>query len=71
MTATNPQPDDPRNTPEPAGPADVKKGLSRVLLALVALVVVAAVAVGLSRCGSDDGPSGGEPDSAPVSTAAW
>ena len=75
MTATNPQPDDagtdsagsgvPRAGSDPAGVASVKRGLSRVLLGLVALIVIAAIAVGISRCGPDDGPSGGE-DGAPA-----
>ncbi|MGY1814203.1 hypothetical protein [Blastococcus sp. SYSU D00820] len=69
MDATDPQPDDPathtqHSGADPAGAASVKRGLSRVLLALLAVVVIAAVAVGLSRCGSDDGPSGGEPEGA-------
>jgi hypothetical protein len=82
VTATNPQPDDagtddpgtgePRSGTDPAGVASVKRGLRRVLLGLLALVVVAVVAVSLSRCGPDDGPSGNDPsDGAPVSTAAW
>ena len=77
MTATNPQPGDtgddaagtgvPRSGTDPEGVASVRRGLSRVLLGLVALIIVAAVAVGISRCGPDDGPSGNDPsDGAPA-----
>ncbi|MGY1772553.1 hypothetical protein [Blastococcus sp. SYSU D00813] len=77
MTATNPQPGDtgnddagsgvPRSGTDPEGVASVRRGLRRVLLGLVALVVVAAIAVGISRCGPDDGPSGNDPsDGAPA-----
>ncbi|MGY1742857.1 MULTISPECIES: hypothetical protein [unclassified Blastococcus] len=71
MTATNPQPGDPgtgdapsggrHSGADPEGVAGVKRGLRRVLLGLLALVVVAAIAVGISRCGPDDGPSGNDP----------
>lgn len=77
MTASNPQPGDQgpddgatdgrRRGADPQGVASVKRGLSRVLLGLVALVVVAAIAVGISRCGPDDGPSGSDSsDGAPA-----
>ena len=54
MTATDPQPGDPK-------PSDLRRWVRRILLGLVLLVAVLAITVSLSRCGSDDGPSGGEP----------
>jgi hypothetical protein len=75
VTATNPQPGDtgnddagvPRSGTDPEGVAGVKRGLRRILLGLLALVVIAVIAVSLSRCGPDDGPSGNDPsDGAPV-----
>ncbi len=60
MTATNPQPDDPRAGGDGARPQDLRGGGRRVLLALVALVVVLVIAVSLTRCGGDDDPSGGD-----------
>ena len=54
MTATDPQPGDPK-------PSDLRRWIRRILLGLVLLVAVLAVTVSLSRCGPDDGASGGEP----------
>jgi hypothetical protein len=59
VTATNPQPDDPRTPGKSAGAEDLKRGGRKVLLAFVAFIIVVAVAVGLSNCGGDDDPSGG------------
>jgi hypothetical protein len=59
VTATNPQPDDPRTPGKNAGPEDLKRGGRKVLVAFVALIIVVAIAVGLSNCGGDDDPSGG------------
>jgi hypothetical protein len=59
VTATNPQPDDPRTPGKTGGPEDLKRGGRRFVLALVALIIVVGIAVGLTNCGGDDDPSGG------------
>jgi hypothetical protein len=60
VSSTNPPPDGTRGS-DP-GPGDLKRWGKWAVLALVALVVVLTLSVSLSRCGPDDGPSGGEPE---------
>ncbi len=78
MTSTDPPPDprveraraeDPHVHAD--DPGDLRRWLRRIVLGLVLLVAVLAVTVSISRCGPDDGPSGGEPQglSAVVTTA--
>jgi hypothetical protein len=59
VTATNPQPDDPRRGGPGDGPAELKRGGRTVLLVFLLLIVIAAIAVALSNLGGDDDPSGG------------
>ena len=59
MTATNPQPDDPRRAGPGDGPEELKRGGRKVLLVVLVLIVIAAIAVALSNLGGDDDPSGG------------
>jgi hypothetical protein len=59
VTATNPQPDDPRTPGKTAGPEDLKRGSRKFVLWLLLFLIVVAVAIGLSNCGGDDDPSGG------------
>ena len=69
MTSIDPPPD-PRAERASAGdphrsadnPGDLRRWLRRIALGLVLLVAVLAVSVSISRCGPDDGPSGGEPE---------
>ena len=42
-------------------PGDLRRWLRRIVLGLVLLVAVLTVTVSISRCGPDDGASGGEP----------
>jgi hypothetical protein len=68
VTSTDPPPDpraeraaaeDPHRSTD--NPGDLRRWLRRIVLGLVLLVAVLAVTVSISRCGPDDGPSGGEP----------
>jgi hypothetical protein len=59
VTATDPQPDDPRAGGDGARPEDLKRGGRKFLWALIALIIVVAIAVALSNLGGDDDPSGG------------
>ncbi len=68
MTSTDPPPDpraeraaaeDPHRSTE--NPGDPRRWIRRLVIGLVLLVAVLAVTVSISRCGPDDGPSGGEP----------
>ena len=79
MTSTDPPPDpraeraaaaDPHRST--ATPGDLRRWPRRIVLGLVLLVAVLAVTVSISRCGPDDGPSGGEPQglSAVVTTTS-
>ncbi len=62
VTATNPQPGEPGTGGDGPKPSDLRRWLKWVLLALVLLIAVLTASVALSRCGPDDGPSGGEPE---------
>jgi hypothetical protein len=79
VTSTDPPPDpraeraaaeDPHRSTD--NPGDLRRWLRRIVLGLVLLVAVLAVTVSISRCGPDDGPSGGEPQgmSAVVTTTS-
>ena len=59
MSATNPQPGDPRTPEQKAGAEDLKRGGRKLVPGLIVLVILVAIAVGLSNCGGDDDPSGG------------
>ena len=65
MASTDPPPEcdpRPRADAQPAtGPGDLRRWISRFLLGPVHLVAVLTAPVSLSRCGPDDGPSGGGP----------
>jgi hypothetical protein len=69
VSATTPQPGDRRTPAQKEGAEDLKRGGRKLLLAFVVLVIVVAIAVGLSNCGGDDDPSGGgEQGMAPAGT---
>ncbi|MFW3169134.1 hypothetical protein [Geodermatophilus sp. CPCC 206100] len=61
MTASNPQPGEPGTGDPGPQPSDLKRWLVRVGVGLVVLIAVLTITVSISRCGPDDGPSGGEP----------
>ncbi|MGY1690763.1 hypothetical protein [Geodermatophilus sp. SYSU D01105] len=69
MTASDPQPGQPGPTGDGPKSSDLRRWLKWVVLALVALVVVLTLTVSLSRCGSDDGPSGGPENAMGTSVA--
>ena len=69
MTSNDPPPDpraerasaeDPHRSAD--NPGDLRRWLRRIVLGLVLLVAVLTVTVSISRCGPDDGASGGEPE---------
>jgi len=77
VTSTDPPPDpraeraaaeDPHRSTD--NPGDLRRWTRRIVLGLVLLVAVLAVSVSISRCGPDDGPSGGEPEGMSVVTPA-
>jgi hypothetical protein len=58
VSATNPQPDDPRTPGRSAGAEDLKRGGRKVLLAFVAFIIVVAVAGGGPHHPSGGGEEG-------------
>ena len=76
MTSSDPPPDpraerasaeDPHRSAD--NPGDLRRWLRRIVLGLVVLVAVLTITVSISRCGPDDGPSGGEPQGLQVVTS--